>query len=183
MDKKKNRFPFVMKAIALCSGALSAMLFVMHSRFPAAWLYACAITALTICYHFTMRLCVGILIPKSIRHDAAWFRVHPWEMSLYRRLKLRKWKKYVPTYHLDSFSLSQNTPEQVISNMCQSEVVHEVIMLLSFVPLLFTLAFGEFFVFFFTSILAAATDGIFVALQRYNRPRMQRLLSKSLSHE
>ncbi len=183
MNKKKNHFPVVMNVIALCSGVLSAMLFAVDSHFPTAWIYACAITALTVCYHFTMRLCVGTLVPKHIRHDAAWFRVQPWEKPLYLRLKLRKWKKYVPTYHPDSFSLSRNTPEQIISNMCRSEVVHEVIMLLSFVPLLFSLVFGEFFVFFFTSILAAAIDGIFVALQRYNRPRIQLLLSRSLSHE
>ncbi len=183
MTKNINLFPLVMKATALCSGILSAILFALHSRFPVAWLYACAITALTVCYHFTMRLCVGAWIPKRIRHDAAWFRVSPRETALYSRLKVRKWKKHVPSYHPDSFSLSRNTPEQVISNMCRSEVVHEVIMLLSFVPLLFSLVFGEFFVFFLTSVLAAAVDGIFVSLQRYNRPRMQQLLSRSLSHE
>ncbi len=179
METSKNCFPSFLKATALCSGVLSAVLFWLHHRLGCGWLLSCAITTLTVCYHFAMRLCVGALVPNRFHHDTAWFRLRPWEEALYRRMKLRRWKKHIPTYDPRAFSLTENTPEQILSNMRHAEVVHEIIMLLSFVPLLFTFIFGEFFVFFITSALSAAADGIFVCLQRYNRPRIQRLLARS----
>ncbi len=59
--------------------------------------------------------------------------------------------------------------------MCQSEIVHAVIILLSFVPLPGTIPFGAFPVFLLTSLAAALTDTVFVIVQRYNRPRVIRL--------
>lgn len=58
---------------------------------------------------------------------------------------------------------------------CQSETVHEVNMLLSFVPLLFSIWFGSLDVFLITSCGAA----LFVIMQRYNRPRLMRLMRRS----
>ena len=56
--------------------------------------------------------------------------------------------------------------------MCQAELVHETIMLLSFVPILAYLWFGALEVFIITSILAAGFDGMFVIIQRFNRSRV-----------
>ena len=84
----------------------------------------------------------------------------------------------MPTYDPRLFSLTENTPQQLTANMCQAEVVHEVIVLGSFLPLLFTLFWGSFPVFLITSVLAAGVDTLFVMLQRYNRPRVLRLLQK-----
>ena len=84
----------------------------------------------------------------------------------------------MPTYHPASFSLQENTLEQVIDNCCVSEAVHEVIICFSFVPLVFAIWWGVFPVFLITSIVAAAFDCSFVIIQRYNRPRLIRILSK-----
>ena len=62
--------------------------------------------------------------------------------------------------------------------MCGAELVHEVIILFSFLPLLFTIPFGAFPVFLITSLLAAMYDSIFVVAQRSNRPRLVRILQK-----
>ena len=60
----------------------------------------------------------------------------------------------------------------------QAEIVHEVITMLSFVPILFTVWLGAAGVFRTTSCLAALLDTVFVMVQRYNRPRLQRLIQK-----
>ncbi|MCD7724158.1 MAG: hypothetical protein LUI12_01155 [Clostridiales bacterium] len=52
----------------------------------------------------------------------------------------------------------------------------ENIMVLSFVPLAFSRWFGDVPVFAVTSCGACLVDGVFVAVQRYNRPRLVRLL-------
>ena len=67
---------------------------------------------------------------------------------------------------------------QIIQNTCGAEIVHEIIMLLSFLPLVTVPVFGSFFVFITTSVLAAMFDSIFVIAQRYNRPRLVRIYEK-----
>ena len=59
--------------------------------------------------------------------------------------------------------------------MCGAEIVHEIILILSFLPLALVPVFGEFFVFLITSVCAAAVDGVFVMAQRYNRPRVVKI--------
>ena len=81
----------------------------------------------------------------------------------------------MPTYNPKLFSLQENSLEEILCNMCQAEVVHEVIILLSFVPLAFSLVWDSFFVFLITSVLAAGFDLLFVMLQRFNRPRVAKL--------
>ena len=68
--------------------------------------------------------------------------------------------------------------EEIVVNMCHAELVHELIVVLSFTSLLFVIPFGSFWVFFITAVLAALLDCVFVLLQRYNRPRMVRLMEK-----
>ena len=84
----------------------------------------------------------------------------------------------MPTYDPAAFSMRNNSLEQIVYNSCVSEAVHEVIVLFSFVPLLFTFLWGALPVFLITSMLAAAFDSCFVMMQRYNRPRLLRILSK-----
>ena len=55
---------------------------------------------------------------------------------------------------------------------CQSELVHETIMLLSFVPLLAIGRYGAAAVFIITSAAAALFDSLFVVVQRFNRFRL-----------
>jgi hypothetical protein len=93
-------------------------------------------------------------------------------------LGVKNWKRRLPTYDPRQFSLQENTASQVVQNMCGAEVVHEIIMLCSFLPLLTVPLFGEFWVFFITSTLAALFDSLFVMAQRYNRPRLERIVQK-----
>lgn len=163
---------------AAVSGLLTVVLAHWHRLAPAGWLLSFAITCGTVFYHFAMRLFIGALIPATFDHRARWFQPRRWETPLYRRLRLSRWKDRMPTYNPTKFSIADNTPGQLIANMCQAEIVHEVIALCSFVPVFFSAVWDSFWVFFTTSILAAALDLTFVMLQRYNRPRLIRILDK-----
>ena len=180
MKKTKHLFPAVMKLSAAVSGGLTLAFLLADRVFPGTWFFAAAITFGTTCYHFSMRLLVGLLIPlffTEVDPARRWFRPRAFEDRLFRFLKIRLWKKHVPTYAPDTFSL--NLPLiQVARTMCISELVHLFILPLSFLPLLLAVPFGEFPVFLITSILAAGIDGVFILLQRYNRPRVLRLLEK-----
>ena len=67
--------------------------------------------------------------------------------------------------------------------MCQAEIVHEIIVILSFVPLLFTIPFGAFPVFLLTSAGSALLDTVFVIIQCCNRPRIMKLARKKGTEE
>ena len=80
------------------------------------------------------------------------------------------------TYDPREFSLEMHSMEEIVNNMCHAEAVHKLIALLSFTSLFFVIPFGAFPVFLITAILAAAFDLTFVIIQRYNRPRVMRLI-------
>ncbi len=175
---KKNRFPAVMTGLTVLSGSLAVIFFWVNGFSARGSLGACAVTCLTLFYHLAMRLAVGGLVPNRFDYRSPWFQPRPWEQATYRRLKVKQWKKHVPSYDPRLFSLEEYTLPQILCHMCQAEVVHEIIVLLSFVPLLFGLVFGEYWVFLLTSLGSAGLDLVFVVLQRSNRPRLVRLLEK-----
>lgn len=140
------------------------------------------ITFMTFSYHFVMRLVVGLGIgkvhPKEFDYHAKWFQPRPFEKKLYKKLKVKKWKAHVPAWSPESFETKYHSLSEIVSAMCNAEVVHEVIIVLSFVPILFSIEYGVPAVFIITSVLAAAVDMVFVIVQRYNRPRIIKLINR-----
>lgn len=146
-----------------------------------------AISSGTTAYHFWMRLIVGTVI-HIIRHNRfnyhrKWFHPLPFEPKLYRALRVRQWKDKLPTYAPGTFATQTHTWDEIAQAMCQAEIVHEVIVVLSFLPLFAVRWFGAFGVFLITSILSAGYDLLFVILQRYNRPRIVRVAAHQRSSQ
>lgn len=143
---------------------------------------ALCITFGVFAYHFVMRLIVGYTVHAILRNrmntGCRWFRPLRFEAQLYRWLRVSKWKHRVPTFAPDTFSPREHSWEELAQATCQAEVVHEIIIALSFVPLSLIPRFGEPVVFILTSVAAAGIDLVFVILQRYNRPRILALVCK-----
>ena len=176
--KKDTSFPRAMKCIAMVTFALTVALVLLCRFCRRDWILAAAISAGTTFYHFAIRLLIGSIVPRLIKHPRKrkWFQQRNFEPKLYSILKVRQWKDRMPTYDPASFSLRHHSLDEILHNGCVSEAVHEVIMVFSFLPLLFSLWWGAFPVFLITSLLSAAFDGCFVIMQRYNRPRLIRIL-------
>ncbi len=146
-----------------------------------------AITFGTISYHLAMRLIVGWgtlgLIKRDLNYNGKWFSPKKFETGLYKKLRVKRWKGKMPTYNPSTFSLTEHSPEEIIRTMCISEIGHEINVIFSFVPLSFALIWGDFPVFLVTSIAGALVDIPFVIMQRYNRPRLVRMLEKRKSSQ
>lgn len=140
--------------------------------------FAAAVTFLTIFYHISMRLLVGYIMPHSFTYTQFWFTEKSFEKPLYKKLRVKKWKGRMPSYNPNSYSVENNTLSDIAKTMCRNEVTHEINALLSFVPLIFILPFGAAFVFIITSVVAAAVDMMFAVMQRYNRPRIVKLIER-----
>ena len=143
-------------------------------------LLTAAITFGTCFYHFGVRLIVGhgidAIYRNKMNYNRWWFKERRFEKTLYKLLLVKKWKRFLPTYDPQAYSVADHTMEEIIQATCQSEVVHELNMILSFVPVIFTIWFGSLAAFLITSCVAFCFDGIFVLIQRYNRPRLRRLM-------
>ena len=146
------------------------------------WAIPYAITFGTCFYHFSMRLIVGHAINYKMKNRAdytkRWYQQRPFESAVYKFLNVKKWKATMPTYDPSVFDPRKHTWEEIAQAMCQAEIVHEVIVVLSFLPLLAAIPFGAFLVFLFTSIAAALYDLSFVIMQRFNRPRIIQFIKK-----
>lgn len=188
MKQTDSLFAKVIKGSALLFGVLTVLLALWQHLSPSELTLSLAITALTIFYHFAMRLAVGAVVPALFRDrldpEHPWFRQRGFEPKLFRFLRLRRWKGNMPTYAPREFDLEKNTLDGIIRNGCSAELVHECIMVLSFIPVAAIPVWGAAGVFVSTSLLAALFDGIFVMMQRYNRPRLLRLArrQKGASH-
>ncbi len=134
------------------------------------------ITFGTVLYHFSMRLIVGLIF-NTIMHNTAditkkRYQVGAREMCFYKKLKIKKLSRKMPTYDFSSFDPKLHSWEEIAQATCQAEDVHKTIVVLSFLPIISGIWFGAYPVFIITSVLSAAFDSIFVIIQRYNRQRI-----------
>lgn len=160
----------------------TVILSVWYLSTPCEVLLSLAITFGTTAYHFVMRLLVGLVFSSVMNNKAdyrkRWYQVGRLEMTIYQKLKVSKWKGKMPTYDRTLFDPRVHTWDEIAQSTCQAELVHETIVLLSFLPVAAGLWFGSYTVFIITSVLAALLDMVFVIMQRYNRQRIIKLLTR-----
>ena len=175
MKKKMISMTFISLIILLVSGAIY---YFMRNQVC----FSVAITFGTVFYHLAIRLAVGLLVDakyhNQMDYTKKWFTEKSFEQKLYKKLQVKKWKKRLPTFNPQDFDLKNRSATEIVQVTCQSEIVHEINMVLSFVPIVFSVWFGSLGVFVLTSCGAFLFDSIFVIMQRYNRPRLMRLMKK-----
>ncbi len=168
-----------MKIVSAVSLAVTVTMALLYHYLGTDVYLTLAITFGTIFFHFGIRLLIGLLFNLFMNNKAdytkKWYKLHAWESKLYKFLRVNKWKGKMPTYDPSLYSLKEHTLDEIAQTMCQAELVHETNCIVSFLPLIASIWFGEFLVFLITSICAALFDLIFVIMQRYNRPRIIRL--------
>ena len=130
-------------------------------------------------YHFIMRLIVGYstnaIMKNNANHKNCWFKEKKYEKKFYNLIQIRQWKKYLPTYNPLFFDISQKSIKEIIGASCQAEIVHEIIMLLSLLPIILIPFLGGAVAIIITSIVSMLFDFLFVLLQRYNIPKLMRV--------
>ena len=133
-------------------------------------------------YQFAIRLAVGaavnLIMNNKANYKNVWFREKSFENKLYRLIRVRKWKKYVPTYTPDTFDTTKKTVKEIVEATCQAEIVHEVIMIFSLLPITLIPLLGGAVAMIITSVLSMMIDSVFVILQRYNRPKLVRVMER-----
>lgn len=139
------------------------------------------ITSFTVTYHFWGRIILGNvskLFKKYINYKQWWFKERKFEKGLYKILRVKKWKGKALTYNPESFSLKDNSLEAIANTMTKSELDHWINEIISLSTLLFALIWGQFWIFLISALAAMIFDGQFIIIQRYNRPRVMRILKR-----
>lgn len=161
---------------AVLSLAGTALLTALFLKTACRLLLSLAITFGTASYHIIMRLLVGLSFQAVMQNRAEpgrrWYLVGKREMAVYETLKIKRWKRKIPTFDNAQFNPQLHSWDEIAQAMCQAELVHETIMILSFLPIAEGIWFGMYPVFIITSVLAAGYDLMFVMTQRYNRQRI-----------
>ncbi len=174
--------PKAMNLATILSFALAIITTILFYFFHKDIYLTLAITFGTTFYHLGIRLLVGLLYNIKMKNQAdytkKWYQLHPWENRLYQILKVKAWKDKMPTYNPEIFSRKKYSWDEIAQAMCQSELVHETNMILSFLPLIASKWFGAFYVFLITSVCGAVFDLLFVIMQRYNRARVVKIAFK-----
>ena len=174
--------PRKMKSLSAFSLAAAVLMVALFQLFHVGFFLSLSITFGTIAYHLGVRLLIGGIFNITMKNQAdctrKWFQIRPWEKKLYQFLKVKQWKDKMPIYSPSSFSAKEHTWDEIAQAMCQSELVHETNLVFSFLPLIASIWFGSFSVFLLTSIGGAAFDLKFVMMQRYNRPRVLKLVGR-----
>jgi len=144
------------------------------------------IVAFTIMYHFWVRIIMGNvskLFKKHINYKQWWFKERKFEKKLYKFLRVKEWKGKALTYNPETFSLKEHSLEEIVNTMTKSEVDHWINEVISLSTLLFAIPWGGFWAFFISAIFAMIFDSQFIIIQRYNRPRIVKILEKRKNKE
>lgn len=182
MNKPKKSgsaiFMYTVIASMLLVSAVCFFLYYGGKTASVAVLWA-GIVAFMIVYHFWVRIIVGNiskLIPINPNHW--WYKERFFEPRLYRLLRVRDWKGKALTYNPEQFDLKQRTLEQIAHTMAKSELDHWLNQLIALSSILFCLLWGQFWIFLATAAASMLFDGQFIVIQRYNRPKLMRVIAR-----
>ncbi len=135
------------------------------------------VTAFMLVYHLWGRIIMGNVTKLFlINRDHWWFRERGFEKKLYKLLRVKKWKDKALTYNPELFSVKDRTMDEIADTMTKAETDHWVNELISLVSILFAFVWGEAWIFVLTAVLAMLFDAQFIVIQRYNRPKVLRVL-------
>ena len=134
----------------------------------------------TVAYHFLMRITVGETVTlyhrsRPFPEDSRRFRQLRFEPELYRFLRVKRWKSRILTAKPWQFDMKERTAQELLFHVKQAETVHELSMLLSYLPLLFSRSPFQVF----AAVFGSLADLKYTIVQRFNRPRIERLLRRT----
>ena len=137
------------------------------------------ITSFTIMYHLWMRIIMGNVTKLfKINYKQLWFKERKFEKKLYKKLRVKEWKGKALTYNPELFSLKDYSLEEIANTMSKAETDHWINELISLSTLLFAIPWGKLWIFLVSAIAAMIFDAQFIVIQRYNRPRIVKILKR-----
>ncbi|MBE6678985.1 MAG: hypothetical protein E7598_00515 [Ruminococcaceae bacterium] len=144
----------------------------------------CGIVSFMILYHFGLRILMGEVTKRfKINYLHPFYKERRFEKSLYKLLKVRKWKDKVLTFEPENYDFKNRTLEQLATTMSKSELDHWINEVISVFSILFIFIWGCPPAFLISAVAAMLFDAQFIIVQRYNRPVVLRLMNRKSKRE
>ena len=180
---KKSGSAIFMYVVIAITAVIATVCFVLYygNAYKDSVILWTGVTTFTIMYHLWVRIIMGNvskLFKKHINCKQWWFKERNFEKRFYKLIRVKQWKGKALTYNPESFSLKEYSLEEIANTMSKSEVDHWINEIISLSTLLFAIPWGEFWIFLITAIAAMIFDSQFIIIQRYNRPRIVKILEK-----
>ena len=142
--------------------------------------YVCAVFGAISAHFVVMHVFAAVVFAvfnNKYKVGNFWFRPKRFEKRLYKFLCVRKWKSYLKAWDADAYSLELNDGHSVLMRLCHAEIVHEVIAIAGFLPMVISFYIPKtFWLFCVSSIIFCFIHIAFAVVQRYNRPRFLRII-------
>ncbi len=159
--------------------------FVLHEIIKMDWILIIGMIMGYTAIHFILMFITAPILFALFRmkynYLHRWFAPKRFEEKLYQILKVKKWKNKIPTYDNAAYSLTKQNITKAIQMTCHAEIVHEVISVLSYLPILLGLVIPKVGLFVVLSFAFSVTHLLFSIVQRYNRPRLLGFYEKQKS--
>lgn len=144
-------------------------------------------TAFWVGLHFGVGAFISRFLPARLfDFHRPFYRPRRFERKLYRFLRVASWKAKLPTYgnfekkHLAAFT--SNYLRQFAEETCRAEIIHWCIAWLGFSSIAFAFLLEKpvdyFPLFFIIALVLFLAQLPFIFIQRFNRPRLLRLMEK-----
>lgn len=117
-------------------------------------------------------ICEGIF-ENGINSSSDWFKTSEFEERFYGSVGIKYLKRALPKCERTDFSLRRQSIQDIIDAGCEIEAEHEINIGVSMLGILFAVPFGYTWVFIVFAAVAVLYDLVFIAVQRYNRPRLE----------
>lgn len=128
-------------------------------------------------YQVITRLLVGTIcegvFENGVNSSTEWFKTSEAEERLYDFLGIKYLKRNLPKFERTDFSPTRQSLQDIIDTGCEIEAEHEINIAVSMLGILFVIPFGQAWVFVVFAVGAVLYDLLFIAVQRYNRPRLE----------
>jgi hypothetical protein len=159
--------------------------FVLHENIKMDWILIIGMIMGYTAIHFILMFITAPILFALFRmkynYLHRWFAPKRFEEKLYQILKVKKWKNKIPTYDNAAYSLTKQNIPKAIQMTCHAEIVHEVISVLSYLPILLGLVIPKVGLFIVLSFVFSVIHLLFSIVQRYNRPRLVGLYERTKS--
>jgi len=181
-SKKSGAALFIDKVIEICVIIMVVCFIIYYTNcFKNDAILYTGVVAFVIVYQLGLRLEFGSItskIKEKLNSNMLLFRVRKFENVLYKILKVKKWKSKAITYDPEAFNIRKNSKDEVLKTMLKSELDHWINELISLSTLLFAFIWGAFPALLTACILVMLFDMQFIFIQRFNRPRLERLIKR-----
>ena len=134
------------------------------------------LVSLQLLWNFWIRVLSGILFTSfTYNPEARWFRINDRDRKWHNFIRVKKWIQHAPTFNPKQYDSTKLSLDEIIQNTCRNEVSHTMYFILTYVPILFSIYFGNYLMTIIVAILVSIHDIFLISLQRFSRDRLNKL--------